>query len=333
MISNFTALQTATMFLPKHRIPFLFRTFSSISTDDVLLDVKNNIGIITLNRPKVLNVFNKRMGDLMYPKLKEWENTASFVIIKGSGDRAFCAGGDIVSIINKKSEGIAVFNNQYRMNYAVKMCKIPVLSLCNGITMGAGVGLAIHGRYRVATEKTLFAMPETMIGLLNESGASYFLPRLEGKLGIYLGLTGHRLRGIDVVKAGIATHFVPSDKLSDLFDRLVKGNADSIEDVLKKNTTDVTGEDFSLSSKLDLINSCFEGKSVEEIFESLQKEGSQWSRSVLDVLNKASPFSLKISKRVIDFGASSDLRDCLITEYRLVHNALKRTVTSDFYEG
>ncbi|XP_065206060.1 3-hydroxyisobutyryl-CoA hydrolase, mitochondrial-like [Planococcus citri] len=321
------------MFSSKYRTPLIFRTFSSASSNDILFEVKNNIGIITLNRPRVLNSLTASMASAMYSKLKEWENERSFIIVKGSGDKAFCAGGDIISITKNKFEGLSLFSKQYSSNYLISKYKIPFVSLCDGITMGVGAGFSIQGTYRIATERTIFAMPETRIGLLTESGSSYFLPRMEGKLGLFLGLTGHKLEGIDVLKVGVATHFLPSDKIADLFDRLVETEADSIEDVLKKTTIDVGNKEFSLNSKMDLINSCFEGESVEDIIELLQTEGSPWSRRVLDILSRASPTSLKISKKVIDFGASRDLRDCLVTEFRLVWNAVQCSITSDFYEG
>lgn len=321
------------MFLSTRRLLPTFRTFSSASTEEVLFDVKNNVGIVTLNRPRVLNSLNEPMVSAIYSKLKEWENEISFVIVKGTGDKAFCAGGDVVSATKDKSVGISFFRQEYKMDYLIGMYKKPFISICDGITMGGGVGISVHGPYRIATEKTLFAMPETAIGLFPDVGGSYFLPRLQGKLGLFLGLTGYRLKGVDVVKAGVATHFIPSENVSELFDKLVNSNVESIEDVLIKNTVNISSKDFTLSPYLDVINSCFSGESVEEIKELLEKEGSQWSRNILEMLCKLSPTALKITKKEIDLGASQNLRNCFITEFRLARAALERTISSDFYEG
>ncbi|XP_065222327.1 3-hydroxyisobutyryl-CoA hydrolase, mitochondrial isoform X2 [Planococcus citri] len=321
------------MFLSTRRVLSTFRMFSSAASDEVLFEVKNNVGIITLNRSKVLNSLNEPMVSAIYSKLKEWENERSFVIVKGAGEKAFCAGGDVVSATRNTSEGIEFFRKEYTMDYLIGMYKKPFISLCDGITMGGGVGISVHGPYRIATEKTLFAMPETAIGLFPDVGGSYFLPRLQGKLGLFLGLTGFRLKGIDVVKAGVATHFIPSENVTDLFNKLVNSDADSIEDILNKTTVDISGKDFTLSPYLDLINSCFGGESIEQIQVLLQNEGSQWSKNTLELLSKVSPASLKITKREIDLGASQNLRSCFITEFRLARAALKKTISPDFYEG
>lgn len=321
------------MFLSTRRFVPVFRMFSSASADEVLFEVKNNVGIITLNRTRVLNSLNEPMVSAIYSKLKEWENERSFIIVKGAGEKAFCAGGDVVSATKNKAEGISFFRKEYTMDYLIGMYKKPFISICDGITMGGGVGISVHGPYRIATEKTLFAMPETAIGLFPDVGGSYFLPRLQGKLGLFLGLSGYRLKGIDVAKAGIATHFIPSEKVPDLFEKLVNASVDSIENVLKQTTVDISNKDFSLNPYMDVINSCFSGNSVEQILELLEKDGSQWARNISELLSKVSPTSLKITKHEVDLGASQNLRDCFITEFRLAKAALERTISHDFYEG
>lgn len=156
---------------------------------DVLFETVNNAGIITLNRPKALNSLNTSMVEKLLPQLQEWEKTKSLVIIKGAGDKAFCAGGDVKAAIDKV-EGPRFFYIEYNVNNVIGHYKIPYVAFMNGITMGGGMGLSVNGRYRVATEKTLIAMPETKIGLFPDVGGSYFLPRLQVNLGLYLGLTG-----------------------------------------------------------------------------------------------------------------------------------------------
>lgn len=166
----------------------LKRTMSS-QEQDVLFETLNNAGIITLNRPKALNSLNYSMVTKLLPQLREWESQKTLVIIKGAGEKAFCAGGDVKVAIDKV-EGPQFFNAEYNVNYLIGKYKIPYVALINGITMGGGLGMSVHGRYRVATEKTMIAMPETKIGLIPDVGGSYFLPRLQVNLGLYLGLTG-----------------------------------------------------------------------------------------------------------------------------------------------
>ena len=158
---------------------------SNTQESPVLFQVKNNVGLITLNRPKALNALNLPMITAMYPTLKEWENSLKLVMIQGNGGKSFCAGGDIVSItsLSKGSPDQGeFFYKEYQLNHLIGNLKIPYVALIDGITMGGGVGLSVHAPYRVATSKTLFAMPETGIGLIPDVGGSYFLPRLEGTL-------------------------------------------------------------------------------------------------------------------------------------------------------
>lgn len=169
----------------------LKRTMSSQEAD-VLFETLNNAGVITLNRPKALNSLNTSMVSKILPQLQEWESQKSLVIIKGAGDKAFCAGGDVKAAIDKV-EGPRFFRTEYNVNHAIGNYKIPYIAIINGITMGGGLGVSVHGRYRVATEKTVIAMPETKIGLFPDVGGSYFLPRLQVNLGLYLGLTGKEI--------------------------------------------------------------------------------------------------------------------------------------------
>lgn len=165
----------------------------SSSESDVLFETLNNAGIITLNRPAALNSLNTSMVTKLLQKLQEWESSKHLIVIKGAGDKAFCAGGDVKAAIDPV-EGPKFFHTEYNVNYLIAKYRIPYIALMSGITMGGGLGVSIHGRYRVATEKTLIAMPETKIGLFPDIGGSYFLPRLQVNLGLYLGLTG-KLKG------------------------------------------------------------------------------------------------------------------------------------------
>lgn len=238
--------------------------------DEVLLQEIGNAGIIKLNRPKALNALNLSMVEKIYPVLKKWESSKKLVIIESANEKAFCAGGDVKGIAialkeNNKKLGETFFRKEYTLNHLIGTYKIPYIAAINGITMGGGVGLSIHGKYRIATEKTLFAMPETAIGLYPDVGGSYFLPKLERKLGLYLGLTGDRLKGADVLFAGIATHFVPSEKLSDLKQDLLVTEESNINNVLNKYQPEKLNQEFSLASHMDQIDKCFSAPSIENI--------------------------------------------------------------------
>lgn len=204
---------------------------------EVLLERRGCGGVITLNRPKFLNALSLNMIRQIYPQLKTWEQDPDtfLIIIKGAGGKAFCAGGDIkaLSEAKKARQNLTqdLFREEYILNNAIASCQKPYVALIDGITMGGGVGLSVHGQFRVATERSLFAMPETGIGLFPDVGGGYFLPRLQGKLGYFLALTGYRLKGRDVHRAGIATHFVDSEKLRVLEEELLALKSPSAEDV------------------------------------------------------------------------------------------------------
>ncbi|KYN43172.1 3-hydroxyisobutyryl-CoA hydrolase, mitochondrial, partial [Trachymyrmex septentrionalis] len=297
-------------------------------------------GVIILNRPKALNAINLSMAQKMYSILKQWEFSKKLVIIEGSSEKAFCAGGDVKSFalaLNETKEDLYLieetFRQSYILNHLIGTYNKLYIAIINGITMGAGVGLATLGKYRIATEKTVCAVPETAIGLFPDDGATYFLSRLKGKLGIYLGLTGHKLKGIDVLFAGIATHFVPSEKLTNLKrDLLTLREVDikSVLTVLNKHQPKLNHK-FSLAPHMSQIENCFSAPTVEEIIKRLKKDNSDWAQKNIDVLLKMSPSSLKITKKAIDEGKEKSLADCLKIEFRLACTALTRD--GDFYEG
>ncbi|XP_046941926.1 3-hydroxyisobutyryl-CoA hydrolase, mitochondrial isoform X2 [Lynx rufus] len=293
----------------------LRRSMHMDAAGEVLLERRGCAGVITLNRPKFLNALNLNMIRHIYPQLKNWEQDPEtfLIIIKGAGGKAFCSGGDIRG-----------------------SCQKPYVALIHGITMGGGVGVSVHGQFRVATEKSLFAMPETAIGLFPDVGGGYFLPRLQGKLGYFLALTGFRLKGRDVYAAGIATHFVDSEKLGMLEEDLIalkSPSKENIADVLEAyHTKSKIDQDksFILEEHMDKINSCFSANTVEQIIENLQQDGSSFALEQLKVINKMSPTSLKITLRQLMEGSSKTLQEVLIMEYRLSQACMGG---HDFHEG
>ncbi|XP_053296192.1 3-hydroxyisobutyryl-CoA hydrolase, mitochondrial isoform X2 [Pleuronectes platessa] len=308
----------------------------------VLVEKVGRAGVITLNRPKVLNALNLPMIRQIYPQLKTWENDTDtdLVIVKGAGGKAFCAGGDIRAVTEAGKVGDPLaqdfFREEYILNDAIGSCRKPYIALIDGITMGGGVGLSVHGRFRVATEKTLFAMPETAIGLFPDVGGGYFLPRLQGRLGLFLALTGFRLRGRDVHKAGVATHFVESEKIPELEKELVDLKSPSAEDIIRvldtyQNQSRLDSEKpFALHKHMSDIDRLFSSSSLEGIIQNLKADGSEFAQKQAETLSKMSPTSLKLTFRQLQEGAALSLRDVLVMEYRLGQACMRGC---DFYEG
>lgn len=315
---------------------------SSQAGSDILLERSGCAGVITLNRPKALNALNLSMIRQIYPQLKKWEKDpeTSIVIIKGTGGKAFCAGGDIRAVTDAGKVGDRLsqdfFREEYILNNAIGTYQKPYVALIDGITMGGGVGLSVHGRFRVATEKTMFAMPETGIGLFPDVGGGYFLPRLQGKLGLFLALTGFRIKGRDVQQAGVASHFVDSEKLPSLEKDLVQLKTPSNTDVAgvlnsyQAQSKLDDGKPFILAEHMDQINRLFEASSVEDIMQKLNEDGSSFALKQLETLKKMSPTSLKITFRQLQDGASMSLQEVLVMEYRLSQACMRG---HDFYEG
>uniref|UniRef100_L7MAZ4 3-hydroxyisobutyryl-CoA hydrolase, mitochondrial n=1 Tax=Rhipicephalus pulchellus TaxID=72859 RepID=L7MAZ4_RHIPC len=321
----------------------LVRAMSTTESSDVLLEKVGNKGVITLNRPKALNALSLEMVRQIYPVLKKWDTDPEMkmVIIKAApGSKAFCAGGDVKAIAltqGKESElRDAFFREEYRLNNLIASLTVPYVALVDGVTMGGGVGLSVHGTFRVATERTVFAMPETAIGFFPDVGGSYVLPRLPGKLGLYLGLTGQRMIGWDVLKGRIATHFSSSQRMEhiegDLM-RLTSPNISDIDKILIKHQDQCEADfrkEFILKKYMGRINAAFDAPSVEKIIENLKKDNSDWAKEQLTTLSKMSPLSLKITFKLLEEGIRLTLQDALKMEFRLSQRFMQ---DSDFYEG
>ncbi|GJJ68219.1 3-hydroxyisobutyryl-CoA hydrolase [Entomortierella parvispora] len=294
-----------------------------------------------LNRPKALNALNLSMVRNMTPQLQAWDasDLCKVIVIKGSGEKAFCAGGDVRQVVelaqNKKhDEALAFFAEEYKLNHMIATLKTPFVAILNGITMGGGVGLSVHAPFRIATEKTLFAMPETNIGLFPDVGGSFFLPRLDGETGTYLGLVGTRLKGIDTVYAGIATHYVPSERLVALEDRLSELETDN-HDVINMAIEDFVSEPlhdhkYAISDNRNAIDRCFRFNTIEEIVAALEQENTDFAKKTLKTLRSVSPTSLKITLQQIREGAHLGIADCFRMEHQLARECL---YGNDFAEG
>lgn len=307
-------------------------TSAAAATDHVLFERRGRALIITLNRPAQLNALNRGMCDRIQQALYTGmaDSDVALVIIEGAGERAFCAGGDVVGMYHAGRAGSdeweGFFHDEYRMNQTIAAYPDPYVALLDGVTMGGGVGLSIHGRYRVATERTLFAMPETGIGLIPDVGGTHALPRLPGELGSYAALTGARLSAADCIYAGIATHFVPADRLPLLYELLADGD-EPVESILATLHTDPG--DAPLEALRDAIDFHFVHDSVDAIQASLAA-GDEWAQSTHATIARMSPTSLKLTLRALRMGESASLEQALQTEYRIVC-AIKHG--HDFFEG
>jgi len=302
-----------------------------MSEESVIWMRDGRAGRIVLNRPTLLNALDLDMIRTLTSVLLRWraDPEIQLVIIEGAGGRAFCAGGDIVALRGNAMAGRvdlveAFFAEEYELNKIIASYPKPYVALVDGVCMGGGIGMSIYGQYRVATENALFAMPETAIGFFPDIGGTFFLPRLPGELGAYLGLTGARVRGGDSVRAGFATHYTPRAKLADLSAALA---ADGYGALGAFNETLPPG---TLAAEREAIDRCFAGDSVPDILARLQAEGTEWAGGALKLLRGVSPTACFWSLEALRRGAKLDLSGCLLMELRMT-----RTIAMhpDFWEG
>uniref|UniRef100_A0A0N4V1K4 3-hydroxyisobutyryl-CoA hydrolase, mitochondrial n=1 Tax=Enterobius vermicularis TaxID=51028 RepID=A0A0N4V1K4_ENTVE len=315
----------------------------STTSNEILVTSVDRKKVVTLNRPRALNALNLSMVRQFYSLLKKWnsERIASLVILKGAGDKAFCAGGDVIAVTKSakaNDPSLTVhkdfFREEYLLNHLIGVCEAPFISLLNGITMGGGCGVSIHGGFRVATEKTVLSMPETALGLFPDVGGSYFLSRLKHKLGIFLALTGYRLQGADVYHSGLATHYVPSQMLPALEKDLLQlkdeeVRAQTIRVKLKKYNEDDLPK-FSLEPHLEEIEDLFTAPTMEGIVSNLKKSNSEFAQKQLRIISKMSPTSLKVTLRQLLEGAKINFSEVFTMEYRLSQRFM---LDHDFHEG
>lgn len=345
----------------------------SVSEASVLFKRIGAVQQVILNRPKALNSLNLEMVRSLASALPSWNSSdLSSVVLKGAGGRAFCAGGDIKKIFEQRGhedQQMSFFKEEYVLDNQLaehSAQTVPHVAVWDGTVMGGGVGISIHASFRLATEKTVFAMPETGIGFFPDVGGSYFLPRLLPKVtmdnatskdlgpafGLYLALTGARLAGSDLLHAGIATHFVPSASVEKLENDLstlsaigsngYDKNFESVKEVVGAHMpghADIPAFSYSVSD-LNIILDCFNleraaAEGVEGIFAAVKKaanngDGPAVAVNALSALKRVSPTSLKVTVEQILRGSKLSLRDCYKMEE---HMATEFMRGSDFYEG
>ncbi|CAM6038305.1 unnamed protein product [Sphagnum compactum] len=312
----------------------------------VVVEDKGIARVVTLNRPRVLNCLNHEMVLTIIKHYEEWEidENVHFVVVKGNG-RVFCAGGDLRMFFNAKKGDDSLSTTEviyckYWLDYHVGTYKKPLIALWTGLVMGGGAGLTVPGRFRVATEKAVFSMPEAALGLHTDCGSSFWLSWLPGHLGEYLALTGHRLDGAEMLTCGLATHFVPLQRLPELEKQLYEltsGDLDTLQKLLDEFSIPTTPGERSILHRTSAIDNLFCKDSVEDILAALEAQFNElaedWVKEVIKIIKRSSPTGLKVTFNSIREARKKTWAECLRTEYRLTINAIKGTISNDFYEG
>lgn len=300
---------------------------------DISFFKEGRAGIVRLTRPSALNAISHDMVKALDTALRSWEtdDDVSCVLIEGEG-RAFCSGGDVVSVYKAGKSGKPAydyFSDEYRLNAYIGRFPKPYIAILDGICMGGGAGISIHGSHRIVTENTVFAMPESAIGFFCDVGAGEFLPRLSGNFGLYLAMTGAQCKWGDCLQAGLATHAVSQDNLDGLRQIIIEqGNP---RPALEKYSIEV---DYETSVDVrSLISDCFGAETLANCMDMLAqkvKDGNSFAQTCLDTLLARSPTSLKVIWRHLAQCRPLGLDDCLKLENRIAHHMLDN---HDFYEG
>ena len=304
--------------------------------DEVLCERRGAAGVMVLNRPAALNALTLGMVRGMRRALDAWaaDPAVTRIVLTGGGGKAFCAGGDVRRLhdlgrAGDFAEALTFWREEYALNTLIHRYPKPYLSLIDGIVMGGGVGVSLHGRYRVAGERYLFAMPEVSIGFFPDVGATYALPRLPGESGTYLALTGERVRAADALALGLATHAGPSAGLGPLLEALVAG--DPVEEALAAFARDPGPA--PIAAHRATIDRCFAADAVAEILTRLDGEaasGSDFARTAAGTLRTKSPMSLCLALEQMRRGRSLSFEEAMRVEFRVVSRIIEG---HDFYEG
>ncbi len=309
-----------------------------MSDADILFERRGRIGLVTLNRPKALNSLTAGMCRLMRRKLAEWalDTELGAVVVVGAGDKAFCAGGDVVKVSQSYQAGgtewSEFFTEEYKMNVAIDEFPKPYVAIVDGITMGGGVGISIPGDFWVATEKTLFAMPETGLGLFPDVGGGFFLPRLPGKSGMYMALTGARAKAGDLYGLGLASHVINSADVEAAIARLAE-DADGTPDAVDRVLGDLHHEPEAgpMLAEMEAIDRLFAGNSVGDIIAACKSDSSDFAQKQAEIMATKSPLSMKVTfGQLTRGGAVTSFRANMTMEYRLVNRIMAHP---DFHEG
>ncbi len=303
--------------------------------DDILFTSQKHLGIITLNRQHALNALNLPMVLALQEQLLQWqrEDKIHAVVIQATPGKAFCAGGDVRWLYeagrHHNPQQMQFFWHEYQLNYLIHHLGKPYIALMNGITMGGGVGVSMHGSHPVASEQFTFAMPETSIGFFPDIGASHLLSRCPNGYGMYLGLTGERIAAEEAHALGLVKHVMPSHQFADVIPRLqdMDLSTNAFEQISHCLNTMSRPQPVQLNPH---VSSCFQRLSVEAILDELDQINDAWSLKMSTVLSQKSPLSLKITFEQLQRAVSMNLAACLNMDFALVTHFMQE---HDFYEG
>lgn len=308
-------------------------------TVDVTFGQNKHIGLITLARPNALNSLTLPMIEAIQKQLLVWQSDDNIhaVVIQGDGEKAFCAGGDVRWLYEKgrhhDAELMQFFWHEYRLNHLIHHYPKPYIALLNGMTMGGGVGVSLHGSHPIASERFKFAMPETTIGFFPDIGASHLLSHCPGELGTYLGLTGNRLGADDAYFCKLIKAIVPSERFPELLAVLIETNLafdafKKVDECVKLFATSPAAA--PISTHLTAINTCFSADTIEEILANLAKNQTEWANTLGAELLDKSPLSLKVTLEQLRRAKTLSMAQCIKMDYCLVGHFM---ADSDFYEG
>jgi enoyl-CoA hydratase len=309
----------------------------ALTTSADVLTLKEGLaGRLRLNRPKALHSLNRQMVRDMADALREWRNDPDvrIILMDHAEGRGFCAGGDVVGISQDveghEAAARAFFFDEYRLNHLEYTYPKPGVAFMDGVTMGGGVGIACPCRYRVATERTIFAMPETTIGIFPDVGGGRYLSRLRGRLAQFLALTGHRLNGAECVSLRLATHFVPSERLEEAKARIIEQPFRTLAVLDELSETAVL--DAPIMGRLETINRCFASDRLEDILATLDAEiDDPWCAEQARIIRGKSPMACKVSlKLLVESQYQLHFLDEMMLEYAIMVRLIRHP---DFREG
>jgi enoyl-CoA hydratase/carnithine racemase len=310
-----------------------------VRSGDLLFERRGAAGVITLNRPHALNAVSLAMVRELTRQLVQWETdpAVSRVIVASNDARAFSAGGDLRALYDlgragRYDEMLGFFREEYALNARIKRYRKPYVALIDGIVMGGGVGISVHGSHRIAGDKFTFAMPEVGIGFFPDVGGTFFLPRLAGRIGTYCALTGERLDAAGAVAAGVATHRVPSAQFPSLIEALCR--AVPLDVPLAEYAQPAASG--AVAARAATIETLFGADRIEDILAALDARGAaggadaEFASATAALIRSKSPTSLKIALAQMRRGATLDFSECMRTEFRIVSRVVRG---HDFYEG
>ena len=304
----------------------------SNDTEEILTRIDGRVGFVTLNRPKAINSLTQGMVTAMDATLTDWadDDRVGAVVVAGAGDRGLCAGGDVVAIYHSaQADGAQArqfWFDEYRLNARIGRFPKPYVALMDGIVMGGGLGIGMHGSVRVVTDTSKIAMPEVGIGLIPDVGGTLLLSRTPGLLGLHVALTGAPFSGADAIALGFADHYVPHARLQDFNTAIV---ADGVSAALRAHAEEPPSSE--LGAQREWIDDCFAGETITDIIAALRSHDEGPAHDAADLISTRSPIALAVTLASVRRAAGfTTLEEALIAEYRVSCAAVR---SHDLVEG